>query len=279
MALAYASVQTSNSGTTSVVVTKPTSLAEGDYMVAHLASSNASATDLSAHTLSGWTSAATAQSNSGTASHRATCLYKVASAGDVAASDFTFTCDADAESSCGAIYRFTGAGLVNGAGDDDATTTADHTFANTITPTFADSILLFLASCVNNGGTSFSTYAITTNNPTWTERYDVTNTGAAGDGDTTMAGATGPRAEVTATGNSTVSSGVVTDSVGLMVAVYPQKDVTVSPSVISLVGAVQAPSVAANAIVTVSSAIGITGTVVSPTVTTATPTWTNIPKS
>jgi len=71
MAFALVSVQTSNSGTTSVTVTKPVSLAVSDLMVAHLACSNSTAQTLSDFTATGWTLIATDESNSGAASHRA----------------------------------------------------------------------------------------------------------------------------------------------------------------------------------------------------------------
>lgn len=279
MAVAYESVQTSNSGTTDVTVTKPVSLAVGDFMVAHLASSNASGADLSAHTASGWTQIATDQSQSGTASHRATALYKVATSGDVSASDFTFTCDADSESSTGAIYRFTGVGDVSGAADDDPSTGTSHTFTNTVTPTFANSVMVFLASCVNNGGTTWSDYAITTNNPTWTERYDITNTGAASDGDTTMAGATASRPETSATGDSSATSGgSVSDSVGILVVLYPQVNVSVTGSTGLLVLNGNAGTVNGSANITGSTGIltltGNAGTFSSPT-----PDWRNTDKS
>lgn len=281
MALVLENVQTS----TSLTVTKPTGLSVGDLMIAHCAGSNAADTTFDNHTLNNWTVLATDVSRSGSATHRATALWKVATAGDVAASDFTFNSDVDAESSCAAIYRFSGAAVEagvlepGGAADDDPSTTSTHTFVNTLTPLYANSVLLLLVSCVNNGGTTWSNYAITTSNPTWTEQYDITNTAAAGDGDTTMAGASATRPEITATGNSTADTGAsVTDSVGLIVAIYPQVDVTVSPAVISITSSVQAPAVAAGATVS-PSVISIISSVQAPTVAVSNSKWINVDKN
>lgn len=277
MALAYESVQTSNSGSNSVTVTKPVSLAVGDLMVAHIASSNASGTTISGHTLSGWTQIATIESAPGGNDHRATALYKFATSGDVAAYNFTFSTGVSAESTAGAVYRFSGAALVSGAIDEDPTSTANHTFTNTLTPTYANCIMLFLASCENAGGTSFSSYAITTNNPTWTERYDIANTAASGD--TTLAGATASRPEVTATGNSTVDTGAtVSATVGIIVAVYPIVDVTVSPTVVTISSAVQAPAVSGGANVS-TSVISMSSSVQAPTVSSPASDWRNPDKS
>lgn len=280
MAVAYESVSTNTSiNKDAVSVLKPSGLAVGDLMLAHVACSRSDAGSMAAHTSTGFTEVATDESNSGTATNRATALYKIATADDVSASSFTFTSSGGPNSSAVALYRFSGASSVTGAADDNPSTTATPTFTNTITPTFADSILVFMASCANAGGATFSGYAVTTDNPTWTERYDVQETGVASDGDTSIAGATGPRSQTTATGNSTVTiSTSVTDSVGIIVAVYPNTNVTVSPAVVTATLTVQAPSVVGNANVS-PTVVTTTLAVQAPTVTTSPPTWSNESKN
>ena len=269
MAVVYESVQTANSGTTSVTITKPVSLAVGDLMVAHIAASNQDGDVLDDFTLSGWTSIATAFVADAFKSHRGSAFYKIAVQADVDATDFTFTGDADCESMTGAIYRFSGAAAVSGAADsDDAGGT---TFTNTLTPTFPDSMMLFLISGASNGGINFDSYAITNNNPTWTERYDIDNTAAAGDGDTSMAGATASRPETSATGDSTCS-GNQTVASAIIVAIYPIVSVTVSPAVITALFAVQDPTVSGGAVVT-PSVISMAASVQDPIVTVEAALW------
>lgn len=231
MAVAYESVATA----TSTTIPKPTGLAVGDYMVAHLSGSHDAGQAIDNYTKTGWTLITGSLAQSGSNTNRGTALYKIADSSDVAASNFVFTADADANTTAGAIYRFSGVGALSGTADADITSTTSHTFTNTLTPTFENSLMLFLASCANGGGTSFSTYAITTDNPTWTERVDTSNTAGTTDDDTTIAGATASRPEVTATGNATVTSAdAVTSTNGLLIALYPQLDASVSGSVGSL---------------------------------------------
>lgn len=252
-------------------------------MIAHLGCSISTSTFLANFTATGWTQIATDVADSGSNGHRATAYYKVADSGDTGATDFTFTADAGAESICGAIYRFSGAasagGAPTGAADEENTATTTPTFVNTMTPAFADCIMLFLASVPSSGGTSFSGYAITTNNPTWTERYDISNTAAGADGDTTLAGATASRPEVTATGDSTVTiANSLGASIGIIVAVYPIVNATVSPAVQVLASSIPAPVISGSANVSAGVQV-LASSIPTPTVSVATPDWTNTDKS
>ncbi len=247
MAVAYASHSTvafaTVSADTSITITKPTGLAVGDIMVAHLSAIVAAGTN------SNWQESGsdgfTILLNQNNASDsnseaRLTVMYKVADSGDVAASDFSFAVDESLAVDflgAGAIYRITGG--VTTAGATAAGSTTTPTFVNTVTP-LADSLLLFLTTCADASQTtgSASSYAITTSNPTWTERYDFT-----GDIDTRrgiMAGATASRPEATATGNSTLTFvNYAQNAIGAIVHINPTINATVTPDV--MVVAVSAP--------------------------------------
>ena len=98
--------------------------------------------------------------------------------------------------------------------------TASAVWANTITPTVADCMLLMIVE--TRGGdtnpTGTSAYAIATDNPTWTERLDQNDGQIA-----QLAAATGPRTQTTATGNSsaTVTGLNNPDSICALIAIEP----------------------------------------------------------
>lgn len=292
MAVAVASVQTvawtgCDNGQT-IVITKPVSLAVGDLMVAHISGADEASGSNTITAPNGWTTLG----NLGVGSSGSADLYvfyKVADAGDTAATNFTFTNSSGAGlMMAGAIYRITGQGgtpSLQIAIDGDTTNDLTPTFTNTVTPVFADSLLLFLVTAQDNQiSGSVSGYAITTSNPTWTEQYDIYGTGdtyfGAGDGDGLMAGASATRPEVTATGDSTCTFvNFAGNCVGAIVVIPPLTSVTVSPSVLNATFSVQAPSVTAGATVTVSAALSATFSVQAPTVSFPTPDFTNLDKS
>lgn len=226
MAVAYESVSTlswiSKSAGDTFSISKPTGLAVGDMMVAHISGVKDAATDFTMSDPAGWT-ALLAQNTSGTANRaRMQVAYKVADSSDVAASQFTWTQQSSSALVSGAIYRISGASGITGAIDSDETADATPVFTNTITQTYADSLLLFLLTAVaDQASGSVTGYAVTNNNPTWTERYDVYGTGTA-DGDGLMAGATAMRSAATATGDSTCTLTSFADkSIGAIVIVAP----------------------------------------------------------
>jgi len=290
MAVAYESVGTAGWGgvnsASTITITKPTGLAVGDLMVAHIGVNDEDA-NTGTVTASSWTSLGTAILSDGNGMAGTVVLYKVADSGDVAASDFSFTNGSgEGMGMAGAIYRISGSSgvpVMAGATTGDS---SSPTFTNTITPAVADSLLLFLYTGTDSVGSSQSVsgYAVTTDNPTWTERYDqygdLFSFFGAGQGvSPLMSGATAPRTAVSATGDSTCS---ITTSysynTGVIVVIPPAISVTVSPAVIEATVSVQDPTVAGGA--TVSPAvIELTASVQAPTVTTPAPKWVNEDKS
>lgn len=270
MAVAFQSVSAvaTATATNTVTVTKPADLAEGDLMIAHLARYDNDGTTRAWNIASGWTSIRnlTDTHNDGSTSASHCAQYKIADAADVAASNFSFTTASSTDALSGAIYRIDGQSISsvisasNGGGvGDDATPT--YTTTGTITPSVANCLLLFLAMSVNDGaGSSISSQAITTSNPTWTEDYDDNHT-------IILSGAHATRPETTATGDATfsVDSGEgSTDTSLIIIAIAPAFGVTVSPDAMTSTSTVNAPAISGGAVIT-PSAITSTSTVNAPT--------------
>lgn len=235
MAIAYESIATTDFNEVSpgtLTITKPTGLAVGDMMIANLVwNSN----DTEAPTLpSGWTQLF--HSTTGTKSAMA---YKVADSGDVAASNFVFTLAGTVSASGGSIMRWSGVGQIDaGSVYRDLSTTATPTFTTGVTPSVADSYLLFIYYCeftLNAVGS----YAITTNNPTWVEVAQETNVSP----DLTMAIAYASRPETTATGNfSCTTENSIGSHFGRLIVLSPTTNVNLSMPVINVTSSLVAPS-------------------------------------
>lgn len=271
MAVAFASVASA----ASLTVTKPTGLAEGDLMIGHVASTDADAGTVDAHTLTGWTQLVTGVIGTGGMTQRVTVLYKVAVAGDVAASDFTFVADADGDGHCAAIWRITGgaASSMQATFDAEATSDTTPTYTNTVTPTFANSLLLFLQSSGGVEGISADSYAITTNNPTWTERYDTETGVVVADGEAQIAGASASRPETSATGDSSCTLNTLpSGSAGVIVVIPPQLNATLTPGVVNAVLSILAPAVAGSTVLT-PGLVNLSLTVPALTLATGGPKW------
>lgn len=161
MALSVAS-SSSNTATnaTSVVVTKPTGLAEGDLMVA-ISYDFDPVNNSTVPTLpSGWTSIDLSGSP---ASIRHRFMYKEASSSDAAASNFTFSFGNNHDEVGAAIIRVTGDWIIF---DDE-----DYLVSSLQQRTGG----LIIAALSEYGATdgSYSGYTISGTNPTWTERFKV----------------------------------------------------------------------------------------------------------
>lgn len=220
MAITYQSLQTGSADGGSVTITKPTSLAEGDLMIAGIVTELGTSGTVTLITPSGWT--VCGEDVDVGADVELGLFYKIATAGDVAASNFTFTSTGHGSSgqTLGAIVRATAPGILAGYdafAESNSSTTL--TIAGGFTPTRADTLFLAFvskSSTIATGG--FTSVALTTNNPTWTERADFEYGRAAGSYDTRLAVYTATRAETTATGDITVTN-TATDSARYLGAV------------------------------------------------------------
>lgn len=249
-----------------LTITKPSGLAVGDLMICHYTINDATDT---VNTFTGWTHEVNNVVVGGNV--KTGLWYKIADSGDVAASNFTFGATGTAILG-GAILRIDGfvtTGLLNDNGAQQVNSPG-ATYANTVTPTAANPLMLLFVAA--NENIAASNYAIVTSNPTWSEQYNFGS--AAGQ---RMACASASRPQSTATGNSAAdwtggTAGI--DSYGIQVAIDSFVSVTVTGSTGSLVLNGNSGTVTGTANVT-----GSTGSLVlngnSGTVVIGTPDWNN----
>lgn len=172
MAYAVASSASSGFGSSPQTISKPTGLAEGDLMVALIGAVSGVPS-----TPSGWTKA-TGQSNSPI---ETAIYYKIATSGDAAASNFTFTSSAGVLG--GALLRVTGnpdtsgeAFDVAGSAKRDALIASQPSFSISLSPDRDGSLIVAIGMTDSNGAPSspyISGYTIDAGDPTWTEYFDA----------------------------------------------------------------------------------------------------------
>lgn len=163
----YQSSQTTtNSSSSSIVVTKPASLAVGDFLVAVVA--NVAGSVQTINTPSGWTS----RGKTDGSFTSFVVFTKIADASDVAASDFTFTFAGSTTAAAAGVARFSANNVTS---EIDQVSTADTSSTSGITPIQTMSTHIICAAGWNSGANtgSFASYAIATENPTWTEAFDA----------------------------------------------------------------------------------------------------------
>lgn len=214
MAVAYASQSNAGwtSGVSSQAVTKPSGLEVGDIMLAYCATNPPGSFSLP----SGFTSLGS--TTSGGNNYNSYLGWKVATSGDVAATDFTFSFGGNTTNFC-AIVRVTGATWgatpLKSSGLSQANTSTPSLTG--ITPDARGNNLLFQFWHGSDAVGSTASYAIATSNPSWTEIIDISQSATAGVG---VAWALRP--EVTATGNFSCAAGnASTDWGGWLVSLAP----------------------------------------------------------
>lgn len=261
----------------SVTIPKPSGLTAGDYMVAIIGTSSNDAVQ----SVSGWTSLGSQLQGTDA---RLTLYGKTADSSDASATDFTFAVHSGNgttnDGMGGCIVAISGTQPVTSTSFLDFGTDADGgtmTYTGGITPSVADSILIMATFGQGSVAGTVSNYAIATDNPTWTERFDDTE--AVGTSDYIMAVATAPRSQTTATGDFTLDySTTGYGSAGALIAVLEAQSTTQTPAVITATATVQAPTVSAGA--TVSPAvITATSSVQAPTVSFPVDDWINQTKN
>lgn len=274
-----------------ITINKPTGLAVGDLMIAHIGMTDNANTTYTLALPSNWTALVSDSLGDGNASVAARISYIVATPTEVAASDFTFTNDSGTGVlMAGAIYRITGQGdivHVQSATDSEASTTSTPTFTNTVTPNFPDSLLLFLSTAVDSETSgSASAYAITTDNPTWTEQYDLFGDGdgyfgGGSNGDGLLSGASAVRSAVTATGNSSLTYvNFAYKSIGTLVVMPPVTNASVAGlSAQELISSVPGVTPTADANVTAPNPVILTVSANTVTPSSETSDWTTDSKS
>lgn len=225
----YQSVQSATSEDASVVITKPTGLAVGDLMVAGIWYDNDATGSSIINTPSGWT----LEEGFGisTNSSYIAVFSKVADSSDVAASNFTFaTNNADASYHLiGHIVRVTSYGIYTDSSTGSATSSTTATVTG-FTPSRANCLLLGFSGVSDTTLRNTSSWALATNDPSWTERVDTSFSDA--NRRSSLAVYTATRPETTATGNITVTvSGNTSNRVGaIIIAISPQINGSVTPT-------------------------------------------------
>ena len=268
----YGSIQTAtlDPGETAIIITKPSGLAAGDLMIALLAVTGPN----ESYTASGWDELFA--QNIPNFNYKMNCLIKVADSADAAATNFTFNVNASGDSKVGALLRITGtfSGTANCTHDKDVVAAdTTPTFTGGVTP--VGSTALLVMGCFSGTLGTSSAYAVANNNPTWTERADISVNDVE---DLSLSVATADYASASATGDYSLSITDGTESGGYIIAISDSSSVTVSPAVITMTASVQAPSVSGSANVS-PAVITMTATVQAPTVTTPDPDWVNTDKS
>ena len=291
MAVTYESVSLVSwagiSAGSNISFTTPTGLAVGDLIIVHIATNDEDTNGSlgSVGMASGFTLLGTLTNNDSNGGVAIVVGYKVATSDDISAPQFNFPNNSgQGIGMAGAMYRISGWGAVPTMASASNNATATPSFGNTITPPVADSLLLFLYTGTDSVGSSqsVSSYAIATDNPTWTERYDQYGNlfaafGAGNGISPLMSGATASRTAITATGNSSCT---ITDSYnynsGAIVCIQPPVNATVTPPVITITASIQDPTIG---VAMSPSVISLSVSVPTPTVDVAVKIWTNQDKN
>lgn len=200
----YQSFQSNTAaGSNSVIITKPVGLAVGDLMLAHISAHRNNGGTIALVQPGGWT---LEENTTDSAFYSDMSVYsKIADAADVAAANFTFTSSGGSAPSIGGhLIRFTNYGLKAGERSNSQNTAIATLTGTTFTPTLPNTTFVFFAATHCNAGVStLNTYALATDNPTWTERSELAINTANYDSQISFATAT--RAQATATGTITLT--------------------------------------------------------------------------
>lgn len=229
--IAQRGTATSATGTTSLIINKPTGVVSGDVMIVNIAQSGASGSgELSNPTSAGWTLISGADLEGGTKRWGAV-MYKVAGGSEPA--NYTFTLDAGGNSAAGSIVAFSGVDVTGGVlvgggagGPFDVNPgTLNVTDASTATATAkttatANAAVIMFAEIAGSGSasTTFSGWTIGGSISPFTELYD--NGTTTGD-DAAVGSAWGIKATAGSTGAGTVTLSPNDRSGAIIIALKP----------------------------------------------------------
>lgn len=264
------SINTASASST-LVITKPTGLAVGNLMIAVLNLYDASDT---ISTLSGWTLVNAGVDND----NEINVQYKIADAGDVAASNFTFSASGSATYFTGGILRVSGhstLSTIQGFDFETASSTATPTFTSSITPLGNGALaILAFANYGNNIPPTFSSYTATGGGISFTELLDASiDSGTQDPGHAIAYGIQSTATEITAYG-VTASLSKVTWA-GTLVVVNPRIDATATNATFAVSPALFAPTMS-NTNVVSNAAFEVSPTINTQNASGTTPTqWTN----
>ncbi len=234
------SPQTQTTTGTMLTITRPSGLAVNDVMIANIVQSDNDGNPLNDASLSGWTIVDGKDIGVNGNNHwRGTILYRVATASDVSAANFSFLLDADAEDgTSGGIVAFRGVDVTGGVtetgaaggpfdvdpGTINTSTSSSTVTATTITTATANAaVIMFTELGDNRTHSGWQTTAP----GALSELYDVPfNTGL--DNGIGAAWAIKSSAGVTGAGTATLSNNAYNG--GILIALKVAPLVTLSPS-------------------------------------------------
>ena len=209
------------SGVHTLTITKPTGLATDDFLVAFIGANGTGGSGTNQFaTPSGWDELL---DNDDVAIYS-----KLADSSDAAASNFSWaTGDLGSNdlSSAGVLYRVTGT-FVSGTtlfvvDSDSVSSDSTPTYPGGVIPVGASAFLIMGAVTFTAGVTS-SAYAVTNNDPTWTERADIDLNGTSFD--VTLSSATGSYSAGTTTGDYSLTLSNTVNSRGYILAISDSVD-------------------------------------------------------
>lgn len=204
-------VNNTSINTNNVGVTNPSGLTAGDLLVSQFCF-NVSGSTITMP--SGWTEIVRTDRTNKSVQ----IAYKVASSTDVSNNSYGFSHNGGNTSNSLTIIRISGHNnsqvvLASSGQSNSASTT---TTAPTVTPTIANSLILFF---VENAGGTVSGYSLATSSPSFTELYDI-----AFGSNTSMA--YGVRPETTATGAGTATNSSSLANIGQLVVIGPPQSIS-----------------------------------------------------
>lgn len=201
MALAFSNATTASPAgdQTSISIAYPSGISAGNVLVAQLLYQNGGG-DPGWSTPSGWTM------DTGSFANGHSFFWKIAT-GSESGSE-TWTRGGAGRKLMGGMLLFTGNSSTPINGQNRSTSGT----VSTITPSVADTLWVFGVSRWDDSST-FGSYAMATNNPTWTEAYEVTSAGQC----TIACAYSTVRSATTGSGNLT-ASGSITGSIVFVLA-------------------------------------------------------------
>lgn len=255
-----------------LVINKPSGLTAGDLMVAHLAIKN---TNAEFAVPSGW-DALIIQTESSAGNFVLQLMSKIATSGDVAASNFTFTANGSGsgERKVGAIIRIVGhrpqSYITASQGQANASSTTITIPGDT--PVEPNSLIMLFGATGTTSARTFSGYTIATSAPSFTEQYDTNNA------ELSIGCATGVRPEETATGNGTITVSSAEPNAGQLLIISAPQDFTITDSMTMTEAITYAVSIIIAEMITLTETITSTAQRLWSKLSKAITSWTNLPK-
>lgn len=232
MVVETVSATATGSSTSTVTITKPTGLSEGDLMVALLSaySGDGGQSASSYNTKSGWTLGAGVNDDNDIV---LSLQWKIADASDVAASNFAFNTNATADNVAGKLLRASGQAYGGYVGTSDTQTNEgalSTTFTGSLTeytpPVDGSLVCMMVAGVWTSGGSARTVSGYTTSGVSYTEGFD---TWGGGSGGSFVASAYGIQASASAISTYSATIDTTTnDLYGILVVFLPPVNVSAS---------------------------------------------------